>query len=63
MTTPTPRDLTRQIADRVLADDAASNMRRVWARDVLAALDRGDAAAAARVCIPVEWMPAMKEAA
>lgn len=49
---------TLRMAHRVLGEDNPSRQRAEWARDVIAALERGDAAAAARQHIPPEALPA-----
>ena len=48
---------TLKMAHRVLGEDSPSHMRRAWARDVIAALERGDEAAAKRQQIPLEALP------
>lgn len=49
--------LTLAMAHRVLGEDNPSRPRVEWARDVIAALERGDAAAARRQQIPLEALP------
>lgn len=48
---------TLKMAHRVLGTDNPSRPRVEWARDVIAALERGDRAAAARQFIPLEALP------
>lgn len=45
------------MAHRVLGTDNPSRPRVEWARDVIAALERGDEAAARRQHIPLEALP------
>lgn len=49
--------LTLTMAQNVLKEPAPAHFRVVWARDVIAALERGDEAAAERVFIPLEALP------
>ena len=46
--TPEQEQMTKDIALRVLAEPNASNLRKSWARDILAWLDFGDLKAATR---------------
>ncbi len=48
---------TLKMAHRVLGSDNPSRQRAEWARDVIAALERGDQAAAKRQHIPAEALP------
>lgn len=43
--------MTMDIANRILADSTASEDRKAWASDAIAALDFGDLAAARRLGI------------
>lgn len=55
--------LTLTMAQNVLKEPAPAHFRVVWARDVIAALERGDVAAAKRVFIPIEALPGQRRAA
>lgn len=48
---------TLRMAHRVLGTDNPSRPRVEWARDVIAALERGDQAAAKRQHIPLDALP------
>ena len=41
--------MSLDIAGRILADSGSSDDRKAWASDVVLALDKGDAEAAARI--------------
>lgn len=58
--TDCPKTMTLAIARRVLTDERTDAGRVAWAEDVISALERGDKAAAERVFIPIDWLPAIE---